>query len=101
MEMNVKIAVQLLKRHNKWRRGDEKIMMVNPETLGKAIDSVVNELENHGVSHHVSGIISDIEKLPRFDDNAWEEGGNTSREYDSDGGCVDADKLYEILDTYR
>lgn len=38
-------AIEILKNHNKWRRGDDSIKMVNPTILGKAIDTVVNSLE--------------------------------------------------------
>ena len=49
--------------------------------------------------YSVSGIISKIEKLKRFDfvqDGEW-----IGREYDEDGGCVDADDLKSITDSYR
>jgi hypothetical protein len=47
--MEISKAVQLLEIHNKWRRGDDGVKMVNPTELGEAIDTVVNNLKNHGV----------------------------------------------------
>ena len=75
-----------------------KILTKNFKANHMEYQNALNELLN---LHNVSGIISEIEKLPRFDDNAWEEGGNTTRDYDKDGGCVDADELYKILNSYR
>jgi hypothetical protein len=40
-----KQAAELLRQHNKWRRGDEEIEMHNPADLGKAIDTVLAALE--------------------------------------------------------
>jgi len=39
--MTITEAIELLKQHNKWRRGNEKIPMTNPTDLGIAIDTVV------------------------------------------------------------
>lgn len=42
--MNLKTAIKVLTRHNKWRRGAD-IEMTNPAQLGKAIDKILNHLE--------------------------------------------------------
>ena len=40
----IKGALEILKKHNQWRRGVE-IEMINTATLGKAIDLIVNTFE--------------------------------------------------------
>jgi hypothetical protein len=40
--MTLKEAHDILKQHNKWRRGDENTDMVDPKVLGEAIDMAVN-----------------------------------------------------------
>ena len=37
--------INLLRRHNKWRRGDESVEMPNPTELGIAIDAVCDAVE--------------------------------------------------------
>lgn len=47
--MKLKEAIDILKKHNKWRRDKNvppKIKMQNPVKLGQAIDVVVKEYEN-------------------------------------------------------
>ncbi len=50
--MTVQEAIQILKEHNKWRRGNEDIpgQMTNPTELGVAIDTVVNHYKNVDVN---------------------------------------------------
>ena len=43
--MNLKQAIAILKRHNKWRRGAE-IPMQNQTQLGIAIEIIINHYEN-------------------------------------------------------
>jgi hypothetical protein len=44
--MEIKGAIQILKKHNRWRRGeDENGIMVEPKKLGIAIDTIVNDFE--------------------------------------------------------
>ena len=38
-------AVHLLRRHNRWRRGDESASMVDPALLGCAIDVVCDHID--------------------------------------------------------
>ena len=47
--LKVKKAVEILERHNNWRRGDDSINMENPTKLGKAIDIVVKEMKNRHI----------------------------------------------------
>ena len=47
--LKVKKAVEILERHNKWRRGDDSIDMEDPTKLGKAIDIVVKEMKNRHI----------------------------------------------------
>jgi hypothetical protein len=50
-KMEIKEAIQVLKDHNEWRRGeDETLQMTDPKKLGIAIDTVVNEFENLFIS---------------------------------------------------
>ena len=44
--MKLKQAVEILKKHNKWRRGDENITQPAPSQLGIAIDMVVSEFKD-------------------------------------------------------
>ena len=49
--MEIKEAIQVLKDHNIWRRGeDEELKITDPKELGLAIDTVVNEFENFFIS---------------------------------------------------
>jgi len=43
--MTVLEAIEILKIHNKWRRGGQYVTMASPEELGKAIDIVVGCFE--------------------------------------------------------
>jgi len=43
--MTVLEAIEILKIHNKWRRGGDYVTMASPEDLGKAIDIVVGYFE--------------------------------------------------------
>ena len=42
--MSLKQAIQILKTHNKWRRGAD-IEATNPTLLGEAIDCIIMEFE--------------------------------------------------------
>jgi hypothetical protein len=46
--MELKEAIEILREHNKWRRGDESIEPTNPTLLGWAIQAVINEYDNNG-----------------------------------------------------
>ena len=39
--MTVKEAIEILRKHNKWRRGDDSVPMTNPKLLGQAIDTII------------------------------------------------------------
>ena len=43
--MTLQEAIKILKEHNLWRRGDDS-EMINPTTLGIAIDLIVSECES-------------------------------------------------------
>lgn len=43
--MTLQEAVTLLENHNKWRRGDDTLEMVEPKDLGMAIDLIVNHFK--------------------------------------------------------
>lgn len=56
--MEVKQAIQILKNHNLWRKGeDEELQMTDPKKLGIAIDTVVNKFENLFLSSVVSSYV--------------------------------------------
>lgn len=42
--MKIEEAIEILERHNEWRRGAE-IPMAQPSILGEAIDVVIKELK--------------------------------------------------------
>jgi len=46
--MTLKEAAAILKEHNIWRRGDGDLAMTEPVILGKAIDIIVDYLEDKG-----------------------------------------------------
>lgn len=43
--MTIEQAIEILERHNKWRRGDDEIPETNPKELGEAIDTVVDNFK--------------------------------------------------------
>ncbi|AGO49645.1 hypothetical protein Phi13:2_gp035 [Cellulophaga phage phi13:2] len=50
-KMKIKEAIQVLKDHNIWRKGEnEEVQMTDPKKLGVAIDTVVNKFENLFIS---------------------------------------------------
>ncbi len=44
--MTINQAKEILKSHNRWRRGDESVSMANPKDLGIAIDIILEYLDN-------------------------------------------------------
>lgn len=44
--MTLQEAVTLLENHNKWRRGDDTLGMVEPKDLGMAIELIVEYFIN-------------------------------------------------------
>ena len=44
--MEIETALIILKRHNRWRRGDESLEMEHPAEVGVAIDTLVEFVEN-------------------------------------------------------
>lgn len=44
--MNKEKVIEILKTHNKWRRGNENIEMLNPKEIGQAIDFAIKYLES-------------------------------------------------------
>lgn len=40
-------ALELLRKHNRWRRGDNSIEMADPKSLGYAIDLACRVLAEH------------------------------------------------------
>lgn len=45
--MTEREALELLQRHNRWRRGDNSIEMADPRALGHAIDVACRVLAEH------------------------------------------------------
>jgi len=43
--MKITEALQILKDHQKWRRGDDSIEATNPKQLGIAIDVILDAVE--------------------------------------------------------
>lgn len=43
---DIKSAINVLKEHNKWRKGDDSIKPTDPTELGNAIDLIVNFVED-------------------------------------------------------
>ena len=83
---------------------EEKIVEILFKTIltNTEIEQCTKELlDLFSVSGSCDKLIVDIEKLKRFDDIAWEECANSTREYSSDGSCIDADELDEIINNYR
>ena len=53
--MNINTATKILKRHNRWRRGDDGLRMEDPKELGIAIETILSKLKNIGDICDVSG----------------------------------------------
>lgn len=64
-------------------------------------DAIVEKLPIHGVSGSCADLISDIEKLERYNIYGTETEGSVQVETCKDGDNIDADELYNILDNYR
>lgn len=45
--MTEREALELLQRHNRWRRGDNSIEMADPRAIGLAIDEACRVLAEH------------------------------------------------------
>lgn len=43
--MTLKDAIEILRKHNKWRRGDDSVPETNPNTLGLAIDTIIKDFD--------------------------------------------------------
>tara|TARA_B100001167_G_C16774583_1_gene310391 strand:- start:9976 stop:10290 length:315 start_codon:yes stop_codon:yes gene_type:complete len=82
--MEIKEAIQVLKDHNIWRRGeDEELKITDPKELGLAIDTVVNEFENFFISGVVQPLNTDktnpnfeewLQTHTKFKDNTYSWG---------------------------
>ncbi|MDA3778801.1 MAG: hypothetical protein PF487_00975 [Bacteroidales bacterium] len=44
--MYIEKAIEVLEKHNEWRKGDEDIKMAHPTVLGMAIDIIVSNFKN-------------------------------------------------------
>ena len=44
-KLTLKKSIIILDKHNQWRRGDDSIEMINPVTLGNAIDLIVKNFK--------------------------------------------------------
>lgn len=49
--MTLKDAIEVLRRHNKWRRGDDSVPETNPKLLGEAIDTVIKKFDTEITVH--------------------------------------------------
>jgi len=43
--MKLKKAIKILKDHNDWRKGSDTVLMTEPKTLTKAIETILAYLE--------------------------------------------------------
>lgn len=46
-DMTEQEALELLKQHNRWRRGDDSVEMGDPKAIGLAIDVACRALAEH------------------------------------------------------
>lgn len=44
-QLTIERAVEILRKHNQWRRGDDSIEATNPTKLGIAIDTILEYFE--------------------------------------------------------
>jgi hypothetical protein len=44
--MELETIIDILEKHNKWRRGDDSIEMMNPSIIGEAIDEAIRGLKS-------------------------------------------------------
>ena len=45
--MTEREALELLQRHNRWRRGDDSVEMADPRAIGLAVDVACRVLAEH------------------------------------------------------
>lgn len=43
--MGLKVAIEILEYHNRWRRGQEEDMRYSPTKIGIAIDTILKHLK--------------------------------------------------------
>lgn len=43
--MNIQESTEILKKHNEWRKGSDKIEMIKPQIISKAIDTLIQYFE--------------------------------------------------------
>lgn len=43
--MTLKEAIEVLEHHNRWRRGDDDLEMIDPKKVGVAIDTALHLLK--------------------------------------------------------
>lgn len=44
--MKLKEAIEILRYHNLWRRGDAQNMLYTPKEIGEAIDKIIHTYES-------------------------------------------------------
>lgn len=49
--MTLREAIDILSRHNKWRRGAPRAKQIDPGKIGKAIDLAIDVLECEALMH--------------------------------------------------
>lgn len=52
--MNKRLAAETLRRHNKWRRGDDSQPMVDVRLLGDALDYAVEFMQHPKMNAHLA-----------------------------------------------
>lgn len=61
--MKINSSIEILKKHNKWRRGDDSIKQEKPDILGKAIDTVVQDFEKKERKQKIIEMMREDEEL--------------------------------------
>lgn len=74
--MNIEIAIEILKKHNEWRRYEGLSLdkdMQSPKDIGIAIDTIVNHYKDSKV--YLDNKLNELlEKLPDADAETYEQG---------------------------
>jgi len=79
------LTVALVRRYNRWRRGDESLEMERPKVIGETLDAICNHAEK--LERELSKAITAIEAIEeRYIDGCdtyedWKFMGQSAREY--------------------
>lgn len=60
--MFIKEAIEILRKHNSWRRGNDNLKPTNPKLLGEAIDKIITFYDDLPYDIKTTPLLNDIIK---------------------------------------